>query len=102
MPHSPTSDNNNDNDNSDVLPLGIVNVPVEVFTCGGYRYSKLDDALAEARRQHSSANPSREDTATDEPGIVRAMVDCFHFGEYRYSRIDDAIAQAERTLDRTK
>ena len=30
--------------------LGIVRTTAEVFTVGEYRYSKLEDALAQARR----------------------------------------------------
>lgn len=30
--------------------LGIVRATTEVFTVGDYRYSKLEDALAQARR----------------------------------------------------
>lgn len=47
-----------ESDSADMARLGIARVPADHFEVGGYRYTKLGDAVAEARRRQSAANGS--------------------------------------------
>jgi len=79
----------------EMAKYGITRVPVDYFHYKGYRYTNLDDAIAQAKREHPAINPE----ATEEMakyGITRVPVDYFHYEGYRYTNLDDAIAQAKR------
>lgn len=43
-------------DSADMAGLGIARVPADHFEVGGYRYTNLGDAVAEARRRRSAGN----------------------------------------------
>lgn len=43
-------------DSAAMARLGIARVPADHFEVGGYRYTNLGDAVAEARRRQSAAN----------------------------------------------
>jgi hypothetical protein len=89
---------------TDITALGISNVPYDVFFCGQYRYTGLEDALAQGRRAGVSDSrtngeiepASNKDAEAAQYGISKVTVDRFIFGPYRYSRLDDALAEATR------
>ena len=85
----------------DMAKYGITRVPVDYFHFGGFRYTNLEDAVAEAKRQHppkdSGGVISPEDTEDmARYGIARVPVDYFHFGRFRYTNLEDAVAEAKR------
>lgn len=76
---------------------GITRRPESHFLCGGYRYSSLGDALAQATRGQPGADLSgRQEEVMKRYGIVQQSTDCFFYGEFRYTSSQDAIAEARR------
>jgi hypothetical protein len=93
--HKEASTSINPETTEEMVKYGITRVAVDYFHYKEYRYTNLDDAIAQAKRQHPAVSPE----ATDEMakyGITCLPVDYFHYKEYRYTNLDDAIAQAKR------
>jgi hypothetical protein len=85
---------------ADIERYGIARVPVDYFDTGGYRYTKLEDAVAQARRDHFphklNSKPSPEDTAElARLGIMHVRIDHYDFGGHRYTSLEDAVAAAK-------
>lgn len=85
----------------EMAKYGITRVPVDYFHYGSFRYTNLEDAVAEAKRQQppKDSGPAvspeiTEDLATY--GITRVPVDYFYSGKYRYTNLEDAVAEAKR------
>jgi hypothetical protein len=54
---TPTSPSDTDGDHDSIMQkLGITKVPAAYFEWGGFRYGRLDDAVAAAKR-HGSNKP---------------------------------------------
>jgi hypothetical protein len=80
---------------------GITRVPVDHFQYGEFRYTNLEDAVAQAKRQHPAkeSSPATNPESTEEIaryGITRVPVDYFQYGEFRYTNLEDAVAEAKR------
>ena len=85
----------------EMAKYGITCVPVDYFHYGSFRYTNLEDAVAEAKRQQSAIDlgPAVSPEITEELakyGITRAPVDYFYYGKYRYTNLEDAVAEAKR------
>ena len=85
----------------EMAKYGITRVPVDCFHYGDFRYTNLEDAVAQAKRQQPPDEPRQaispggaEEMARY--GITRVPVDYFHYGKYRYTSLEDAIAEAKR------
>lgn len=86
---------------ADIERYGISRVRVDYFHTCGYRYTKLEDAVAQAKRQRfpaeSNVEVGPEDTAEMERlGITHEPVDHYRFGVHRYTSLEDAVAAAKR------
>jgi hypothetical protein len=44
----------------EMAKYGITRVPIDYFHYKGYRYTNLDDAIAQAKREHGSGSIGRE------------------------------------------
>ena len=80
---------------------GITCTPVDYFHYGSFRYTNLEDAVAEAKRQQpqKDSGPTVSPEITEELakyGITRVPVDYFYYGKYRYTNLEDAVAEAKR------
>jgi hypothetical protein len=80
---------------------GITRVPVDYFHYGKYRYTNLEDAVAQAKCQQrtTESRPAISPGGPEEMarhGITRVPVDHFHYGKYRYTNLEDAVAEAKR------
>jgi hypothetical protein len=42
------------NEDQEMAKYGIMKTSVNYFHCGEYRYTKLSDAIAQAKREHSA------------------------------------------------
>jgi kynurenine formamidase len=85
----------------EMVKYGITRVPVDYFHYGNFRYTNLEDAVAEAKRQQppNESRPAISPEGTEEIakyGITRVPVDYFHYGKYRYTNLEDAVAEAKR------
>ena len=85
----------------EMAKYGITCVPVDYFHYGSFRYTNLEDAVAEAKRQQApkDSGPAVSPEITEELakyGITRAPVDYFYYGKYRYTNLEDAVAEAKR------
>jgi hypothetical protein len=81
--------------NFGMTEYGITRVPVDFWQYKQFRYTNLDDAIAQARRDRPTGGSYY--SAGDELheyGISRMSVDYYHYKEFRYTNLDDAIAQA--------
>jgi hypothetical protein len=85
----------------EMAKYGITRLPVDCFHYGDFRYTNLNDAVAQARRQQPQ-NESRPTISLESSeelakyGITRVPVDYFHYGKYRYTNLEDAVAEAAR------
>jgi hypothetical protein len=80
---------------------GITHVSVDCFHYGDFRYTNLDDAVAQAKRQQPSneSSPIISSQGTEEMakyGIIRVPVDYYLYGGFRYTNLEDAVAEAKR------
>jgi hypothetical protein len=77
---------------------GITRVPVDYYHYKEFRYTNLDDAIAQAKRDRPADGLPYPDAgdALHVYGITRVPVDYYHYREFRYTNLDDAIAQARR------
>lgn len=84
---------------AEMAKYGITVYPVEWFFHRQSRYTNLDDAIAQAKRNGISG-PETSPSARDEKmaiyGIKRVTVECFHYRNYRYTTLDHALEQARR------
>jgi hypothetical protein len=85
----------------EMAKYGITRVPVDYFHYGSFRYTNLEDAVSEAKRQHppKGSRPAINPEITEEMakyGITRVPVDYFFYGKYRYTNLEDAVAEAKR------
>ena len=85
----------------EMAKYGITCVPVDYFHYGSFRYTNLEDAVAEAKRQQppKDLGPAVSPEITEELakyGITRVPVDYFYYGKYRYTNLKDAVAEAKR------
>jgi kynurenine formamidase len=85
----------------EMAKYGITCVPVDYFHYGSFRYTNLEDAVAEAKRQQppKDLGPGVSPEITEELakyGITRVPVDYFYYGKYRYTNLEDAVAEAKR------
>jgi kynurenine formamidase len=85
----------------EMAKYGVTCVPVDYFHYGSFRYTNLEDAVAEAKRQQTPKDPEPavSPEITEELakyGITRVPVDYFYFGKYRYTNLEDAVAEAKR------
>lgn len=85
----------------EMAKYGITRVPVDCFHYGDFRYTNLEDAVAQAKRQLPAnvSRPSISPESTEEIakyGITRVPVDYFYYGQYRYTNLEDAVAEAKR------
>ena len=85
----------------EMAKYGITCVPVDYFHYGSFRYTNLEDAVAEAKRQQppKDSGPAVGPEITEELakyGITRVPVDYFYYGKYRYTNLEDAVAEAKR------
>lgn len=85
----------------EMAKYGITRVPVDYFHYGSFRYTNLEDAVAEAKRQQTpkDSGPVISPEGTEEMakyGITRVPVDYFYYGKYRYTNLEDAVAEAKR------
>jgi hypothetical protein len=67
---------------------GITCVPVDYFHYGSFRYTNLEDAVAEAKRQQppKDSGPAVSPEITEELakyGVTCMPVDYFHYGSSR-------------------
>ena len=86
---------------TDPLRSGITRVSVDHFHWREFRYTNLNDAIAQAKRAQAKQSVNRSSsadsrTANDELtfGITRVPVDYFYYREFRYTNLNDAVAQA--------
>jgi hypothetical protein len=81
---------------------GITRVPADHFQYGEFRYTNLEDAVAQAKRQHPPKESSPASTSPESTeelakyGITRVPVDYFYYGGFRYTNLEDAVAEAKR------
>jgi hypothetical protein len=80
---------------------GITHVPVDCFHYGDFRYTNLEDAVAQAKRQQppNESSPIISSQGTEEMakyGITRVPVDYYYYGGFRYTNLEDAVAEAKR------
>ena len=85
----------------EMAKYGITRVPVDCFHYGDFRYTNLEDAVAQAKRQQpaNESRPSISPESTEEMakyGITRVPIDYFHYGKFRYTNLEDAVAEAKR------
>jgi kynurenine formamidase len=85
----------------EMAKYGITCVPVDYFHYESFRYTNLEDAVAEAKRQQppKDSGPAVSPEITEELakyGITRVPVDYFYYGKYRYTNLEDAVAEAKR------
>jgi uroporphyrinogen-III synthase len=87
----------------ELAKYGITRVPVDYFHHGIFRYTNLEDAVAQAKREQRSKDPRRVVSPSPETteelakyGITRVPVDYFYYGRYRYTNLEDAVAEAKR------
>ena len=85
----------------EMAKYGITCVPVDYFHYGSFRYTNLEDAVAEAKRQQppKDSGPAVSPEITEELGkygITRVPVYYFYCGKYRYTNLEDAVAEAKR------
>ncbi len=85
----------------EMAKYGITRVPVDYFHYGSFRYTNVEDAVAQAKRQQTrkASGPAVSPEITEELakyGITRVPVDYFYYGKYRYTNLDDAVAEAKR------
>jgi len=85
----------------EMAKYGITSVSVDYFHYGSFRYTNLEDAVAEAKRQQApkDSGPAVSPEITEELakyGITRTPVDYFYYGKYRYTSLKDAVAEAKR------
>jgi hypothetical protein len=85
----------------DMAKYGITRVPIDCFHYGDFRYTNLEDAVAQAKRKQrpEDSRPaiSAENTGDmAKYGISRIPVDHFHYGKYRYTNLEHAVAEAKR------
>ena len=87
-------------DAEELVRHGITRIPVDYFHYGDFRYTNLDDALTQAKRQRSNESSAAVNLGgTDEMaryGITRVPLDHFYYGGFRYTNLEDAIAEAKR------
>ena len=84
---------------AEITKYGITRVPVDYFHYRQFRYSNLEDAVAQAKRDGEAGPASGLATSDDEMaelGITRVPLDYFHYRQFRYTNLKDAVAQAER------
>jgi hypothetical protein len=77
----------------------ITRVLVDYFHYKGFRYTNLEDAVAQAKREGTAGPEVNLPTSDDEMaecGITRVPADHFHYRQFRYTNLKDAVAQAER------
>ena len=46
-----------DDGNDDLSKYGIIKTTVDIFHCGGYQYTNLNDAIAQAKRLPKPSEP---------------------------------------------
>jgi thiamine monophosphate synthase len=85
----------------EMAKYGITRVPADYFYCGGFRYTNLKDAVAQAKRQQllNESSPAISPETAEEMakyGITRVPADYFYCGGFRYTNLKDAVAQAKR------
>jgi hypothetical protein len=85
----------------EMAKYGITRVPVDYFHYESFRYTNLEDAVAQAKRQQppKDSGPVISPESTEEMaeyGISRVPVDYFYYGKYRYTNLEDAVAEAKR------
>jgi len=85
----------------EMAKYGITRVPVDYFHYGSFRYTNLEDAIAQAKRQQppKDSGPVISPEITEgmaKYGITRVPVDYFYYGKYRYTNLEDAVAEAKR------
>jgi hypothetical protein len=85
----------------EMAKYGIKRVPVDYFHYREFRYTNLEDAVAQAKRDQSpnALSPTSSPRTSEEMakyGIKRVPVDYFHYREFRYTNLEDAVAQAKR------
>jgi hypothetical protein len=85
----------------EMAKYGITCVPVDYFHYASFRYTNLEDAVAQAKRQQppKDSRPAISPEITEEMakyGITRVPVDYFYYGKYRYTNLEDAVAEAKR------
>lgn len=90
----------------EMAKYGITHVPVDYFHFGGFRYTNLQDAVAQATRQQRPRDTELAISAegTEEMakfGISRIPVDYFYHRKYRYTNLGDAVAEAKREQRRS-
>lgn len=91
----------------EIAAHGIARVPVDYFHWRDFRYTKLTDAVAQAKHaqqtdqcsqeSNSSINPEAEDQVMRRYAITRIPIDYFYWRDFRYSNVEDAMAQAKRS-----
>lgn len=84
---------------TDMIECGITYDPVDHFHYRQFRYTNLEDAVAQAKRDGAAGSESNLPTSDDEMakcGITRVPVDRFHYRQFRYTNLNDAFAQAKR------
>jgi hypothetical protein len=78
---------------------GITYIPVDYFHYRQFRYTSLEDAVAQAKRD-GAVGPEPNLLTTDveiaKYGITRSPVDYFVYQKFRYTSLKDALAQATR------
>jgi hypothetical protein len=85
----------------EMAKYGITRVPVDYFHYKEYRYTNLEDAVAQATRQEhpNESRPAISPEGTEEMakyGITRVPIDYFYYGGFRYTNLEDAVAEAKR------
>jgi hypothetical protein len=85
----------------EMAKYGITRVPVDHFQYREFRYTNLEDAVAQAKRQRppKESSPASSPDSTEEIaryGITRVPVDYFYYGGFRYTNLEDAVAEAKR------
>jgi hypothetical protein len=78
---------------------GITRVPVDYFHYRQFRYTSLEDAVAQAKRDGTAGPESILPASDDEIakyGIARVPIDYFNYKGFRYTNLKDAVVQAKR------
>lgn len=76
---------------------GITKVSEDHYYHDGYHYMNLDDALAQASRGQSAADPhTTPEDLMARYGIVRRSIEYFRYGNFRYASLRDALSQARQ------